>query len=173
MAFNALTNAQLFDVEARMLHKEVLASNKGKVVYVANTQYVNNFTMPITKIDQIQNSVNYAEVGNIINLQSGTYTQRVVIDKGLTLQGLDSATCILNGTGLGTGSGISINGGVTNVSIKEMRIQNFTGTSGNSTAAIFATSSNNDLTIHRVTVQNNPSNHGILEELYLALIMCR
>ncbi|MFZ1515029.1 MAG: HYR domain-containing protein [Saprospiraceae bacterium] len=161
VAFNALTNAQLFDVEARMLHKEVLASNKGKVVYVANTQYVNNFTMPITKIDQIQNSVNYAEVGNIINLQSGTYTQRVVIDKGLTLQGLDSATCILNGTGLGTGSGISINGGVTNVSIKEMRIQNFTGTSGNSTAAIFATSSNNDLTIHRVTVQNNPSNHGI------------
>ncbi|MBK9630427.1 MAG: right-handed parallel beta-helix repeat-containing protein [Saprospiraceae bacterium] len=117
--------------------------------------------MPITKIDQIQNSVNYAEVGNIINLQSGTYTQRVVIDKGLTLQGLDSATCILDGTGLGSGSGIAINGGVTNVSIKEMRIQNFTGTSGNSTAAIFATSSNNDLTIHRVTVQNNPSNHGI------------
>ncbi|MBL7822498.1 MAG: HYR domain-containing protein, partial [Saprospiraceae bacterium] len=158
VAFGALSNAQLFEVEARMAHKEVTSSKKGKVTYVANTQYVNNF---VGKIDVINNSVKYAEVGNIINLQSGTYTQRVVIDKGLTLQGLDSATCILDGTGLGSGSGIAINGGVTNVSIKEMRIQNFTGTSGNSTAAIFATSSNNDLTIHRVTVQNNPSNHGI------------
>ncbi len=169
VVFSALSNASLFDVEARMAHKEVSASKKGKVVYVANTQYINNFTSPVTKIDVIQNSVKYAETGNIINLQAGTYTQRVVIDKSLTLQGVtnDKTLYIINGTGLapngsgaGAQSGVVINSGITNTTIQNLTVQNFTGASGNDDAGIYGILSNDNLTITNVALLNNPTASG-------------
>ncbi len=168
VAFNTLTNAQLFDVEARVAHKTT-GSKKGKVTYVANTQYVNNFTVPFVKIDLIQNSVLYAEVGNIINLQAGTYAQRVVIDKSVSLQGVESTKTlyILDGTGLapngagaGSQSGIVINSGITNTTIKDLTVQNFTGISGNNDGAIYGILSNNNLTITNVALLNNPTASG-------------
>ena len=79
-ALSGVSNATLFEVEAQMYHKERTIDKKGKVVYRANNQYVNNFTSPFTKIDIIQNSVKYADANDIINLQDGTYDQGVVID---------------------------------------------------------------------------------------------
>ncbi|MFN8331522.1 MAG: hypothetical protein U0T81_09950 [Saprospiraceae bacterium] len=66
--FSGLSNSQLFDVEARMAHKEVSASKKGKVIYVNGKQYVNNFTVPVTKIDKIRirSSMEIAEMRSIV-----------------------------------------------------------------------------------------------------------
>ncbi|QLH45209.1 MAG: hypothetical protein HWD58_06130 [Bacteroidota bacterium] len=55
----------------------------------------------------------------MIECAAWTYNERVTIDKSLTLQGVDSANCVLNGTGLsGNGNGIAINNGITNVTIE-------------------------------------------------------
>ncbi|HPN71360.1 MAG TPA: hypothetical protein PLZ32_17655, partial [Saprospiraceae bacterium] len=163
--FSSLTIPLLFEIEARMAHKEVTASKKGKVIYKAGNQYVNNFTSPITKIDQIQNSVKYFETGETINLEDGTYNQRVVLDKnGIILQGVTNikGDFILDGTGLvGTGNGITINNNITGSSISNLTIQNFAGAGGNSNAGIKGLLSNSQTTINNVAVNNNSNASGI------------
>ncbi|MBL7772756.1 MAG: right-handed parallel beta-helix repeat-containing protein, partial [Chitinophagaceae bacterium] len=162
--FASLTTSQLFEVEARMAHKEVSASKKGKVIYHANNQYVNNFTSPGTKIDVIQNSVKYFDAGETINLEDGTYNQRVVFDKnGITMQGVTTteADFVLNGTGLvGNGNGITINSGITGSTIKNVTIQNYTGGGGNANAGIYGIGQNNNTTIDNVALLNNPTASG-------------
>ncbi|MBK8954457.1 MAG: HYR domain-containing protein [Saprospiraceae bacterium] len=163
-AFSALTDAQLFEMEARMAHKEVTASKKGKVIYKASQQYVNNFTVPVVKIDKIQNSIKYADASDVINLEDGTYTEKLVIDKSnITLKGVTNskAIYILDGTGLGIASGILLNSNVTNVSIKDLTVQNFSGAGGNSHAGIYATANNNNLTIDNVFIKDNTNASGI------------
>ncbi|MBK8633761.1 MAG: right-handed parallel beta-helix repeat-containing protein [Saprospiraceae bacterium] len=163
--FSSLTIPQLFEVEARMAHKEVTASKKGKVIYKAGNQYVNNFTSPVTKIDQIQNSVKYFDAGDTINLEDGTYNQRVVLDKnGIILQGVTNikGDFILDGTGLiGTGNGITINNNITGSSISNLTIQNFAGTGGNANAGIKGLLSNSQTSINNVAVNNNSNASGI------------
>ena len=168
--FNTLPLITLFEIEARMAHKEVSASKKGKVTYVANNQYVNNFTVPFTKIDMIQNSVKYAESNDIINLQDGTYNQSVNLDKSsITLQGAtnDKTLYILDGTGLpasGTGagakSGIKINNGITGITIQDLTVQNYNGVSGNQDAGIYAIGGNNNLIVDNVAILNNINGSG-------------
>ena len=110
----------------------------------------------------IQSALNAATANDVIEVGAGIYNERVIIGKSLTLQGVDSTTCIMDGTGLvGTGSGIYINNGITDVNIKKLKIQDFTGSGDNSTAALFAASSNNRLFVEELTIVNNPSNHGI------------
>ncbi len=163
-ALTSATNADLFEFEAQLFHKG-RSSRKGKVVYKANNQYVNNITTPFTKIDEIQNSVLYADANDIINLQAGTYNQRVVIDKSdVTLQGADAdeTMYIIDGTGLsGNGDGIQIANGAANVSIKQLTIQNFSGASGNTDAGIYAAGGNNGLQVDDVVVKDNVGGSGI------------
>jgi parallel beta-helix repeat protein len=130
--------------------------------YVATTgNDANNGLSPATSKLTIQNAVNTAAAGDIINIADGVYNARVIITKSLTLLGDTEAGCIINGTGLvGTGKGILINNGVTNVSIRRLTVQNFTGANGNSDAGIYAIGGNNNLDIEHVTIQNNVGGSG-------------
>ncbi|MCB0685261.1 MAG: hypothetical protein KDC53_02015, partial [Saprospiraceae bacterium] len=163
-SFSALTPAELFEVEARMAHKEVSGSKKGKVTYVANNQYVNNFTSPVVKIDKIQNSIKYGDPGDIINLQDGQYHEKVTVNvSNLTLQGItnDKFLYVLDGTGVMATRGIEILTGLTDISIKNLTVQNFAGVNGNVDAAIYAIGPNNDnLNIDNVALLNNASGSG-------------
>ncbi|MBK8485888.1 MAG: hypothetical protein IPL31_16435 [Saprospiraceae bacterium] len=85
----------------------------------------NSFVDPVHNLTQntfhltIQGAVNAANPNDAIECSPATYNERVTIDKSLTLQGTDSITCILDGTGLvGDSNGITINNGITNVTIK-------------------------------------------------------
>lgn len=97
-----------------------------------------------------------------IFIGNGTYNERVAVSKEVILTGESQAGTILDGTGLaGTGSGILIETGKTHVTIQNLTIRNFTGTSGNSHAGIYANGGNNDLTIKNVTTKDNVSASGI------------
>jgi hypothetical protein len=110
----------------------------------------------------IQGAVTVATAGDVIEICNGTYNERVTIDKSLTLQGQSEAGVILDGTGLsGTGSGIKINSNVTSVTIQKMTIQNYTGSTPNGSAGIYANGSNDGFTADHLTVKNNVSASGI------------
>ncbi len=111
-------------------------------------------SLPVHNITQntfyatIQAAVNAANPNDVIECDPAVYDEKVVIDRSLTLQGVDSSTVILDGTGLGVGNGTAGNGSgiVINVGvIKEMRIQKNDckklpqALHGNRSAAIFAT----------------------------------
>ena len=96
-----------------------------------------------------------------IAIANGTYNERVTLSKSLKLSGESKAGVILDGTGLaGTGSGIVINTGKTGVTIQNLSIKNYTGTSGNSHAGIYAVGGNNNLTVLHVVSSNNTSASG-------------
>jgi hypothetical protein len=164
-ALASTTDADLFEFEAQLFHKG-RSSRKGKVVYKANNQFVNNFTTPFTKIDVIQNSVLYADANDIINLQAGTYNQRVVIDKSdVTLQGVDAdeTLYLIDGSAVvsGNGDGIQIASGAKNVTVKQLTIQNFSGANGNSDAGIYAVGGNDGLEVDDVVIKDNVGGSGI------------
>jgi parallel beta-helix repeat protein len=109
----------------------------------------------------IQAAVTAATAGDIIYIADGTYNERVVIDKSLTLDGESEGGTILDGTGLmGTGKGILINSNVTNVTIQELTVRNYAGSSGNTDGGIYANGGNNNLTVQNVTIQNNVGGSG-------------
>jgi hypothetical protein len=108
----------------------------------------------------IQDAIDAAVSGNAITAEAGTYNERLVIDKSLTLRGADESTVILDGTGLGTGRGIAINNGVTNVTIETLTVQNFSGVNGNTSAGIYAIGGNDNLLVEHVTIQNNVGGSG-------------
>jgi hypothetical protein len=149
IAFSSLPLADLFLVESVMFHRG-RSSRNGLVYYVANNQYV------VSVNNNVQSAVDYAAVADNITLEDGTYNQRVVIDKSLTLQGESQAGVILDGTGLaGSGSGIFVANNVTDVTIQDLTIENFTGSGANTSGGIYAPANNNNLTIDQVTIQNN------------------
>ncbi len=156
VSFSALPLNTMYEVELRTYHRGRYSRN-GLVTYVANTLHVINYTGtggPI--IDNINTAISYASAGNIISLQDGSYNQRVVIDKSLTLDGQSEAGTILDGTGLvGPGSGIYLNNGITNVTIQDLTVQNFAGTSPNSYGGIYGIGGNNNLTVQNATLKNN------------------
>ncbi|MEM9546038.1 MAG: right-handed parallel beta-helix repeat-containing protein [Bacteroidota bacterium] len=161
--FSALPLLTLFEIEARMAHKEVSPSKRGKVIYVANTLYVNNFLVPFPKIDIIDNSIKYAGANDEIILQSGEYNQRVTIDKSnLTLKGenTDKTITILDGTGLGNGSGIFIANNIVGITIQDLTVRNYSGASGNTHAGIYANLGNNDLEVDNVAILDNVGGSG-------------
>lgn len=163
----SVSDAVLFEVETHMYHKENFSGKKGKVIYRAGNQYVNNIP---GKIDVIQNSVLYADANDIINLQDGTYNQSVVVAvPNITLQGVttDKTQYIIDGTGLpsvGTGagsrSGIKINNDITEINIKNLTVQNFNGASGNLDAGIYGIGGNNTLLVDNVALLNNVNGSG-------------
>ncbi|MGI2336924.1 MAG: right-handed parallel beta-helix repeat-containing protein, partial [Dehalogenimonas sp.] len=121
---------------------------------------VKNNTGPVY-FATIQAAVTAAASGDVLDICDGTYNERVVIDKPLTLNGLSEAGTILDGTGLaGTGKGITINTGIEGVTIQNLTVQNFAGASGNADGGIYAIGGNNNLTIQHVTIQNNVGGSG-------------
>ncbi|MEO8287324.1 MAG: right-handed parallel beta-helix repeat-containing protein [Chloroflexota bacterium] len=116
----------------------------------------------------IQAAVTAAVAGDTIQVCPGSFNENVNINKNnITLVGAGASsnsaygTIIEGGTpaDLGTSPGISLSGGVTGVSIRNLRVQNFKSRGG-----IYATSGNNNFTVDSVTVYHNnftaPSNDG-------------
>ncbi|MBK8504499.1 MAG: hypothetical protein IPL46_21205 [Saprospiraceae bacterium] len=101
--------------------------------------------------------------GHIIEIAEGTYAERVVINKKLTLQGstTDKTLYILDGSSLvGTGNGITITSGTENVTIQHLTIKNYAGASGNSNAGIYANGANNNLKVDAVALMDNTGGSG-------------
>lgn len=125
------------------------------------------YFMPVHNLTQntyyftIQDGVNAANPSDVIECAAWEFNERVVIDKSLTLQGVDSTNTILNGAGLsGNGNGITINSGVTNVTIKKLRVKNYTGLSGNANAGIYGVGGNDNLLVDEVAIWNNVGGSG-------------
>jgi|GEM_PF-5605671 len=153
--FNTLSLSDLFLIEARMYHRG-RSGRKGLVYYVAGNQYV------VSGLTTIQSAVDYGVANDIINVNDGTYNERVSITKTLNLTGKSKAGTILEGTGLvGTGSAFDILTGIINVTVQNFTIQNFTGSSGNSHAGIYGNAGNNNLTVKNVSIKNNLNSSGI------------
>ncbi|MBL7999574.1 MAG: right-handed parallel beta-helix repeat-containing protein, partial [Candidatus Kapabacteria bacterium] len=152
-------NADLFALEARTVH----GTNSGKTGRVI-TKPGNVYILPASLVSakgSIQRGIDIADNNDIVNVFAGTYTERVTIAKSLTLDGDAEATTILNGTSLsGFGNGITINSGITNVSIKDLTVRNFAGNAPNSFAGIYAIGGNNNLSIENVTLKDNVGGCG-------------
>lgn len=156
-SFNSLSLPQLFMVEATMFHRGRSGRN-GLVYYVANRQYV------ISPNPSVQAAIDYAPgtgTADVITIQDGSYNQRLTVSKPLTLLGESKENTILTGTGLaGTGSGILIASGVENVTIQQLTLEYFTGSSGNTHAGIYAEGQNHGLLVENVISRNNNSASG-------------
>jgi hypothetical protein len=152
----AMSGAGRTALEAALYHKPDNAC-LGNLIYFYP---VTNLTQSISYLN-IQSAINAANPGDVIEAQAGTFSERVTIDKSLTLQGVGEGSTILDGTGLaGLGKGILINSGVTGVTIKKLTVQDYAGASGNADAGIYANGGNNNLLVQNVTIQNNVGGSG-------------
>jgi hypothetical protein len=145
-------------MDSKLFHKPD-ASCTGLLTYFYP---VHNLTLNIL-YPTIQSAINAASSGNVIELAEWTFNETATIDKSLTLQGStsDKTKHVIHGTGLGVTSGITVLTGITNVTIKNLTVQNFTGASGNANAGIYCIGGNNNLTIDNVASNNNPTASGI------------
>ena len=113
----------------------------------------------------IQAAVDAASSGDTINIDAGTFEERVVIDKSLTLSGAGAGTnpvahTILDGSGLGAGaSGFHILVNITDVTIEDLTVQNYTLSSSNY-AGISGAGSNDNFTTQRVHTLANTGGRG-------------
>lgn len=141
------------------------------------TCYVNTATgndsfggdTPTSAKKTIQAAVNQVSVNGTVSVAVGTYNENVVINKnGITLIGafalnpndpVSPAThTIIDGSAppaSGSSPGININNGITNVTIKNLRVQQFGSSSG-----IYGGLGNNGLTIENVHVYNNNASNA-------------
>ena len=88
--------------------------------------------------------------GHTLELSAGTYNERVVITKGIILQGAtsDASLYVVDGTGiLGAGRGISIV--ASNVTIKDLTVQDFVDTDN---FGIHSECENDNIAIENVVV---------------------
>lgn len=126
--------------------------------------------LPVHNITQgtdhptIQDGVDNATAGDIIEIDPGTYEENVTVDKSLTLRGAGAGTnpashTIIEGTTIG-GRGIAINSSVTDVTIEALRIQNFTD------EGIRGLGSNDNFTAQNLEIANSGSG-GAEAGLYL------
>ncbi len=147
--------ATLFAIESTMFHRGRSGRN-GLVTFVNGKEYV------VAGLTTIQSAVDYGSVNDAIHVKDGSYNERVSISKALDIIGQSKTSTILEGAGLtGSGSGFNIPSGITDISIQNFTIQNFTGSSGNTHAGIYANGGNNNLIVNNVSIKNNPGASGI------------
>jgi autotransporter-associated beta strand protein len=153
---SAMNFTQRTALEGALFHKPD-ASCTGLLTYFLP---VHNVTQNV-RYYTIQEAITAANPNDVIECSEWTYNERVTINKSLTLKGVNEANCILTGTGLaGVGSGITINNGITGVTIKKLTVQNFAGSGPNSYAGIYAVGGNNNLTVEEVTIKDNVGGSG-------------
>lgn len=131
------------------------------IVVTVNFLPVHN-TIQNTYYQTIQAGIAAANANDVLELGNWTFNEAVTIDKSLTLKGstADKTMHVIDGTSLGTNSGITINSGVINVTIEDLTVQDFAGSSGNTHAGIYAIGGNNGLTIDNVALLNNSNASG-------------
>ncbi|MBC8154246.1 MAG: right-handed parallel beta-helix repeat-containing protein, partial [Bacteroidetes bacterium] len=143
-------------LETKLFHKPDDAS-VGQLLYF---DPVRNLTQNIG-YQTIGAAITAANANDVIQLDEFTFNERVIIDKPLSLTGVSKTMSIIDGTGLsGTGSGIAIASGVTNVTIKNLTVQKFVGSNPNSSAGIYAAQSNSNLLVDNVQSLSNVGGSG-------------
>ncbi|WP_026464277.1 T9SS type A sorting domain-containing protein [Adhaeribacter aquaticus] len=104
----------------------------------------------------ISYAVQVAAPGDVIKMAAGKYNQQATISKTLTLQGAGAGTdpaihTIISGDSPAlSGNGITLATNVPNITIKDIRLQNFSAGSG-----IYGNGLNNGISIEHVQVHNN------------------
>ncbi len=127
-----------------------------------STLWVAAASSQVSTTGRIQEGVNLVTSGGAVNALAGSYNERLTIDRSITIQGVNNVTTIVSGNGLvGSGSGFYINNGITNVTIKDLTIQNFVGSSPNSNAGIYGSGGNNNLTLTNNIIKDNVGGSGI------------
>jgi parallel beta-helix repeat protein len=153
---SAMSLAERANLEVGLFHKPDAACT-GQLTYFYPVHNLTQNTFYLT----IQSAVNAANPNDIIECSEWLYSEKVTINKSLTLQGVDEANCIIDGTGLGNGSGITLTNGTTKVTIQGFTIRNHSGTGPNSFAGIYATGGNNQLTVEDCTIHSNVGGSGV------------
>ncbi len=152
----AMNFAERTALETKLTHKPD-NSCLGLMTYFLPVHNLTQDTYTLT----IQEGVNAANPGDVLECAQWNFNERVTIDRPITVQGVDSANTVINGAGLaGNGNGITINNGVTNVTIKKLTVRNFAGASGNANAGIYAIGGNNNLMVDSVSILDNVGGSG-------------
>ncbi|MBK7255276.1 MAG: right-handed parallel beta-helix repeat-containing protein [Ignavibacteria bacterium] len=153
---SAMNFTQRTALETNLFHKPDNSCLGNLTFYLP----VHNLTLN-TYFMTIQSAINAANPTDVIECAEYTYNERVVIDRSITLQGVNKTNCVINGSTFVTaGKGIQINNAVTGVTIKRFTVQNFIGSSGNADGGIYAIGGNNNLLIESVIIQNNVGGSG-------------
>ena len=152
-AMNAIELAQL---EMQLFHQP----DDICLGYLLYTNPVHNITQNTFHLT-IQEGVNAAFAGDVLECATWIFNERVVVDKSLTIRGQGMSTILDGSMMVGNGDGIHINNGVTDVTIEDMGVQNFDGLNGNADAGIYANAGNDNLTIQNVTIRDNVGGSGI------------
>jgi hypothetical protein len=113
-----------------------------------------------TNFPTINAAIAAAPPGSTINVSPGVYNEKVVINKPITLQGTSEPGCLIDGSFLPAGSGISILNNVQNVTIRRFTIRSHVGVNPNSSAGINGNLSNHNLLVEHCTIVNNPNCSG-------------
>ena len=102
--------------------------------------------------------------GQTVYVSAGSYNENVSIARPMSVLGADAASTILDGASL-AGSGIAIASHVTNVTVEDLTVRNYTQINSSSGACIWGAESNHDTTIRRTIVHDCRTGRG---GIYLA-----
>lgn len=116
----------------------------------------------------IQAAVTQVSAGGTVNVAPGEYIENVTINQSLTLTGagdgdVPAVDTILDGTTL-TDKGIFIANNVTDVTIENLRVEDYKNASG---SGIYANLSNHNFIVQNVTVFNNGVVGGAAGGIYM------
>ncbi len=125
----AMSLANLFTLEDRIQHA-IDASGLGFVLVKANNDYVtlNSFVSPLTTVGSIQRGVNASSNGWTVNVNSGTFSEDVTVNKQVTVLGQGIGSSIASGAIGGGGATFQVTAG-------NVIIDGFTITRDGNTAA--------------------------------------
>ena len=155
------TTAQLFAIQATVVDG-VDVSGSGLVRLKAGNVYVtpNSFYAPEgTTTPSIQRGVDAASAGDTVNVEAGTYTDNVTIDKDLTLAGQGGALVSVT-VQPSSGDGITISSPAANVTIENLSV---TGAATAVTATGSGTMSGDTLTLDNVPLEGNATGFSALD----------
>ena len=162
----AMNFAGLTTLELKLTHKP----DNDCLGYITYFYPVYNFTKNTYHMT-IQEAVGLADPNNKIICSEWLYKEKVILDKSLWLTGVDETNCVIDGTGLGMGSGISINNGLTGVKIEYFTVKNHTGAGPNSYAGIYAVGGNDNLTVQHCTIKDNLGGSGVYANGPINIVM--